>query len=110
MLGKQSLNSEGHQFHQYQQEGQSHMILTSLNIKRPRHVTLEIQVLVRDRHINVVGLNMLMEFQITGPRTAILYKQDDKQNLHRFNKTTYSHKNEWQYEDEQCNNTVNECS
>jgi hypothetical protein len=33
-------------------------------IKRPRHMTLEIQVLVWDRHENVEGLNWLMGSQI----------------------------------------------
>ena len=28
--------------------------------RRPQHMTLEIQVLARDRHKNVVGLNLLM--------------------------------------------------
>jgi hypothetical protein len=41
---KESLNSDGHQFNQYQQHVQSPLILTE-QIKTPRHMTLEIQVL-----------------------------------------------------------------
>jgi len=34
--------------------------LTSTHWKRPRHMTLEIQVLGWDRHQNVEGLNLLL--------------------------------------------------
>jgi hypothetical protein len=55
-------NSDGHQFHQYQQNEQSLLILIKLaeHKKRPQHMTLEIQVLAWDRHNNVVGLILLM--------------------------------------------------
>ena len=40
-------SSDGNQFHQYQQNEQSSLILTEQNKKnRPRHMTFEIQVLV----------------------------------------------------------------
>jgi hypothetical protein len=42
---KVSLNSDGHQFHQYEENEQSHLQFHSLSTKRPRHMTLEIQVL-----------------------------------------------------------------
>jgi hypothetical protein len=55
-------NSDGHQFHQYQQNEQSLLILIKLaeHKNRPRYMTLEIQVLAWDRHNNVVGLILLM--------------------------------------------------
>jgi hypothetical protein len=39
---KESLNSDGHQFHQYQQNEQSPLILTDLNEhpKKPRHINV----------------------------------------------------------------------
>ena len=59
-LMKKSLNSDGHQFLQYQQNEESPLILAELwTQKSPRHKTLEIQVLVRDRLKNVAGLNLL---------------------------------------------------
>ena len=48
---KDSLNSDGHQFHHYQQ----HLILTHCIQKKPWHMTLEIQVLAWDRHKNVAS-------------------------------------------------------
>ena len=42
VLWKESLNGDGHQFHQYQQNEQSPLILTQ---KRPWHMMLEIQAL-----------------------------------------------------------------
>jgi len=42
ILWKESLNMIGHQFHQYQQNEQSPLILTEQKKKRPRHMTLEI--------------------------------------------------------------------
>ena len=47
---------DGHQFHQYQQNEQSPLILTELVHKKIWLVTLVIQVLAWDRHNNVVGL------------------------------------------------------
>jgi glycine cleavage system regulatory protein len=57
-----SLNSDGHQFNKYQQKEQLPLILTKLteHLKRPRHMTLEIQVLALDRHKNVAELKRLM--------------------------------------------------
>jgi len=68
-LWKESLNNDGHQFHQYQQNNE----LTEYK-KIPQHMTLEIQVLAWDRHKNVTGLNYLM-----GPQqTSITYIWDIK--------------------------------
>jgi ATP-dependent exoDNAse (exonuclease V) alpha subunit len=59
---KESLEKEGQQFHQYQQNGQSH--LKSENIKkRPWHKTLDIHVLDWDRPKKVADLNRLMGSQ-----------------------------------------------
>ena len=43
---KESLNSDGHQYQQYQQNEQFFLILTELtqHTKNPQHMTLEIQV------------------------------------------------------------------
>ena len=43
-LWKESLNSDGQQFHQYQQNKQSALIVTHRTQKMPWHMTLEIQV------------------------------------------------------------------
>jgi len=48
ILLKDSLNSDGQQFHQYQQNDQQ-PLLTEHN-KVPRYMTLEIQVLALDMH------------------------------------------------------------
>ena len=50
-------------FHQYKTNEQSPLILTEPQ-NRPRHMTLEIQVLALDRYINVEELNGLMGSQI----------------------------------------------
>jgi hypothetical protein len=60
------VNSNGHhQFHQYQQNEQAPITITELTEHKytPRHMTLKIQVLARNRHKNVTGLNLLMGFQ-----------------------------------------------
>ena len=57
-LWKESLNSTGQQFHQYQRNEQSS--LTEHN-KRPQHMALEIQVLAWDRHTLVAGLTGYIE-------------------------------------------------
>ena len=44
---------DGHQFHQYQQHKQSPLHLSSQ--RRPRHMTLEIQVLALERPKHKVG-------------------------------------------------------
>jgi hypothetical protein len=81
MLGKESLNNDGHQFHQYQQNEQSPLILTELTEhKKPQHMTLEIEVLAWYRYRSVVGLNWLMESQpsyleIGSPTAIYIYKQ-----------------------------------
>ena len=50
-------NSDGLQWHQYQQNKQSpRSRLHSLKTKIPQHMTLEIQVLIRDRHSNATVL------------------------------------------------------
>ena len=52
-LWKESLNSDGQQFHQYQQNKQSPL---TEHKKQTRHMMLEIQVLAWDRHTKVVEL------------------------------------------------------
>ena len=72
-IWKETLNSYDNQFSQCQQNLSSS--LTSLNTKRPRHVTLKIHVLVWDGHKNVAELNRLLgpppPLLITGSLTAI---------------------------------------
>ena len=63
-LWKESLNSNGEQFHQYQQNKQSSFTWTHWTQKRPQHMMLEIQVLAWDSHTHVAGLNQLMGSQI----------------------------------------------
>ena len=82
-------NSNGHEFHQYQQNKRAPLILTELteHKKTPRHRTLEIKVLDWDKYNNVAGLNWLIGSQlsllITGSPTA----KNNKKNLHRFAST-----------------------
>ena len=42
---KVSFNSDGHQFHQYEENEKSHLNFTHKAENRQRHMTLEIQVL-----------------------------------------------------------------
>jgi hypothetical protein len=64
---KESLNSDGQQFHQLSTERTITSQLNSLNTKNIMHgvwrMTLEIQVLAWERHKNVAGLNWLMGSQ-----------------------------------------------
>jgi hypothetical protein len=60
-LWKESLYKDGQQFHPYQQNEQSFQLME--HKKRQRHMTLEIQILVWDRHKIVVGLNRLIGSQ-----------------------------------------------
>ena len=46
----ESFESDGQQFHQHHQNGQS--LLKQLNAKGPRHMALEIQDMAWDRHIH----------------------------------------------------------
>ena len=62
-LWKKSLNSDGHQFHQFQQNDQSPLIFNLFSTKRTWPTTLETQVLVWYRHKEVAGLNQLMGSQ-----------------------------------------------
>ena len=87
-MWQESLNSDGHQFHQYQQNEQSpltyrkfkqwwssippistkqtitfHLNWTPQTQKRPWHMTLKIQVLSWNRHKIVAGLNWLVGSQ-----------------------------------------------
>ena len=55
-LGKESLNSDSHQFYQYQLRKKN---LSPSTQKRSWYMTFEIQVLAWDRHKNVAGLNQL---------------------------------------------------
>ena len=58
---KQSpLNSDSQQFHQYQQQNNH---LNSLDIKRPQHLTFEIQVLLLDSHIHVARISRILGFR-----------------------------------------------
>jgi len=63
ILWEASLNSDGQQFHQYQQNAQSPLALTQWTHIKPWPMTLEIQVLAWDRHKHVAGLNRLMGLQ-----------------------------------------------
>ena len=64
ILPKESLNSDGHQFHQYQQKEQLPLIGTKLTTQiYPRHMMLEIQILAWDKHTHMVVLNRLMASQ-----------------------------------------------
>jgi hypothetical protein len=60
LSSRESLSSDGQQFHQYHQYGQSLFTSDMSTHKIPRHMTLEIKVVAWDRHTNVVGLNRLM--------------------------------------------------
>jgi len=55
------LNSEGKQFHQFQENENPPVTSNYWTQKRPRHIymTLEIQCLAWNRHKNVVELNRL---------------------------------------------------
>ena len=62
MIMKESLNSDGHQFHQYQQNKQSPLIITELTENKTDHsMTLEIEVLVPTQKCG--GVKPLMESQ-----------------------------------------------
>jgi len=65
LLLKQSLHSDGQQFHQYQQYKQSPLTANNWTHRRPWHMPLKIQVLAlyMYRHKNVVWLNQLIESQ-----------------------------------------------
>ena len=54
-LWKESLNSNGQQFHQYQQNKQSPFTLVNWTQKTPWHMTLEIQVLAWGVYKNMGG-------------------------------------------------------
>ena len=54
-LWKENLNSDGHQFHQFQQNDQSPFIL--IENKKLHNMTLEIPVLAWDRNRNVAVSN-----------------------------------------------------
>jgi hypothetical protein len=55
------LNSDGQQFHQYQQNKQPHLSPQIIEHKKRQHMVLESHILDWDSHKNVVGLNQLME-------------------------------------------------
>jgi len=88
----------------------------SLNTKkRPRHMTLEIQILVWNKHNNVTGLSRLMEYQpysldnwISNDKTYInkQFKKNCTDSL-QLKKTTYYRNSEWQYTYGQYNGRVN---
>ena len=59
-LWKKSLSSDGQQFHQYQQNEQSHATSNHWKWKRPRRMKLEIEIVAWNRHTNVEVLNRLM--------------------------------------------------
>jgi len=64
-LWKESLDSDGQQFYQYQQNVKPPLTSTHRTQKRPCHMMLEIQVLTRDRHKNVVVFYWLMRSLLT---------------------------------------------
>ena len=53
----------GQQFHAYKKRNNHLPSQIIKHKKRPRHMTLEIQVLAWDRHKHLAGLNWLMGFQ-----------------------------------------------
>jgi len=58
---KESLNSDGQQFHQYPKKKTINSHFNSLNTekKNPQHMMLQIHVLAWDRHKIVAGLFLL---------------------------------------------------
>ena len=71
-LCRESLNTDGHQFHQYQQNETIYSSPQFVNIKETMtYMTLEIQVLVWDRHRSVAVLNQLMGKQ---PQSLLIIK------------------------------------
>ena len=66
--------------------------LNALNTVRPRHLTLEIKVLVLDRHTNLVGLNQFLRSNhpllITG---SVPDGNTTEKNLQRFASTQNYH-------------------
>jgi hypothetical protein len=61
-LWKESLNSDSHQFHQYQQNKTNNYLSSKLNSLNTKdhdmwHEMLKIQILALDRHKNVAGVN-----------------------------------------------------
>ena len=60
-LWKNSLKSDGQQYHSYQQNQYSYVTLTHWTQKY--HISLEIQVLSWDKHTPMAGLNLLMGSQ-----------------------------------------------
>jgi hypothetical protein len=61
LSSKESLNSDGQQYDQYQEN--KHLPLTLVCWPQIRHMAMEIQVLAWDSHKNVAGFNLLLEFQ-----------------------------------------------
>jgi hypothetical protein len=62
---KESLNSDGQQFRQHQQNLKQPLILAHRvpKTKRTRHMMLETQVMAWNRHKSMTGLNLLNRFQ-----------------------------------------------
>jgi hypothetical protein len=61
-LWKESLNSDSHQFHQYQQNKTNNYLSSKVNSLNTKdhdmwHEMLKIQILALDRHKNVAGVN-----------------------------------------------------
>lgn len=61
MLWKETLNSDRHQLHQYQINEQITSHLNTLSQTRLRNITMDIQILVWDRH-NHVELSLYHAF------------------------------------------------
>ena len=74
-LWKESLNSDGQQLFQHQQN--EHLLLTFIHLvqKRPRHIILKIYVLPWDRHKNVEELHRLMGFKHSPFDNRVLQRQ-----------------------------------
>ena len=116
---KKGLNGGSHQFHEYQQNEHSPLILTELTKHKERswHMTSIIQILTWGRHKHVAVLNRLMGYQcshldnlISNSNTYINKRYED---INRFASTQSDHilsQMEWQHRCGQCNSMVNECS
>ena len=81
-LWQESLNTDGQQFHQYQQNEQSPLTLTHLTQKQGRHITLEIRIIAMDRHTDAAGLNRLIG--------CYKYTTEYNHTSHLYEYTTYN--------------------
>ena len=104
-LWKESLNSDGHQFHQYQQNEQSPLIV----IEFTEYTDLgQTKICGGIKSINGTPILPSSKLDIYGNT----YKEAKKIFTYSLSlkKTTYYHKNKWQHKHGQYNRRVNECS